>query len=134
MMVAASTVSVVCWALQYHHSDRTDPPVPNQARHLLCLQVSPHKHEHSRHSLDPLDLPLHSAVFWYQAESERSPAEDPVVLWLNGGPGCSSFDGTPSLFEFLRFCSCTDPAHSVLRVRVKQGVPSPEVLNSSDVY
>ncbi len=37
-------------------------------------------------------LRLHYIVFWYLAESERSPS-DPVVLWLNGGPGCSSFDG-----------------------------------------
>ncbi|KAI0523606.1 hypothetical protein KFK09_006002 [Dendrobium nobile] len=38
-----------------------------------------------------LDEVTQADLFYYFVESERKPSEDPLILWLTGGPGCTSF-------------------------------------------
>ncbi|KAI5475030.1 threonyl-trna synthetase [Pseudohyphozyma bogoriensis] len=44
-----------------------------------------------------LDIDEETHLFFWFFESRKNPAKDPVVMWLNGGPGCSSSTGL--LFE-----------------------------------
>lgn len=48
-------------------------------------------------------------LFYYFIASERNPAEDPLILWITGGPGCSALSGL--LFEIGQFSSV---AHTLL--------------------
>jgi len=41
-----------------------------------------------------VDANLGANLFYYMVPSQSSPSTDPVILWLQGGPGCSSMFGS----------------------------------------
>ncbi|KAI9507817.1 Alpha/Beta hydrolase protein [Russula earlei] len=57
-----------------------------------------------------LDITNGKHLFFWFFESRSNPSKDPLVLWLNGGPGCSSSTGL--LFE-LGPCRITDEGKNI---------------------
>ena len=41
-----------------------------------------------------LDVTSTKKLHYWFVQSQNDPKNDPVVVWLNGGPGCSSMEGT----------------------------------------
>ncbi|XP_023932052.1 lysosomal protective protein-like [Lingula anatina] len=64
-------------------------PREDEVKYLPGLNKQPYFKHYSGYLNATGTRMLH---YWF-VESANSPATDPVVLWLNGGPGCSSLDG-----------------------------------------
>jgi len=47
----------------------------------------------SRHYSGYLNISQTKRIHYWFVESMNNPTTDPVVVWMNGGPGCSSLDG-----------------------------------------
>lgn len=40
-----------------------------------------------------VDVGGNKSIFYWHVESEKAPATDPIMIWTNGGPGCSGLGG-----------------------------------------
>ncbi|KAF7834047.1 serine carboxypeptidase-like 45 [Senna tora] len=57
---------------------------------ILRLPGQPHVGFQHFSGYVTVDQKKHKSLFYYFVESQTLPASKPLVLWLNGGPGCSS--------------------------------------------
>uniref|UniRef100_A0A3P8T3L2 Carboxypeptidase n=1 Tax=Amphiprion percula TaxID=161767 RepID=A0A3P8T3L2_AMPPE len=62
---------------------------PDEVTHLPGMMFKPNYRQWSGYLQAGQGKFLH---YWF-VTSQRDPVKDPLVLWLNGGPGCSSLDG-----------------------------------------
>ncbi|CAL8404442.1 unnamed protein product [Boreogadus saida] len=62
---------------------------PDEVKALPGMAFKPNYRQWSGYLMASPGTFLH---YWF-VTSQRDPINDPLVLWLNGGPGCSSLDG-----------------------------------------
>lgn len=81
--------SVSCLILMLTIQGTFCQPAEDEVTSLPGLSGKPNYKQYSGYLNATGTRHLH---YWY-VESQHDPDNDPVVLWMNGGPGCSSLDG-----------------------------------------
>lgn len=80
-------VLLCCFLLALLGADAA--PTADEITFLPGLQKQPS----FRHYSGYLNVADGKHLHYWFVESQNDPSSDPLVLWLNGGPGCSSLDG-----------------------------------------
>ncbi|KAM9061114.1 lysosomal protective protein-like [Sarcophilus harrisii] len=83
LLCSLLVLSGLCWGLS------TSQYAPDLITSLPGLAELPNFKQWSGYLQAGLDKYFH---YWF-VESQGNPESDPLVLWLNGGPGCSSMEG-----------------------------------------
>ena len=76
-------LAIICWTNGSFSFSR------DEIKHLPGLSSVPPFKQFSGY----LDAGRGRHLHYWFVESERDPANDPLLVWLNGGPGCSSLGG-----------------------------------------
>ncbi|CAJ1049142.1 lysosomal protective protein [Xyrichtys novacula] len=79
---------LLCLLALFHHGSWAQY-APDEVTHLPGMKFKPNYRQWSGYLQARPGKFLH---YWF-VTSQRDPVKDPLVLWLNGGPGCSSLDG-----------------------------------------
>lgn len=116
-----SPPSLICDPSVKSYSGYLDVDVDRLSAHDDASAFSTASHEKDGKSEGAIEH-----FYFWAFESRNDPKTDPVVLWLNGGPGCSSFTG---LLMELGPCNAVDPAS---RPEGKPGTsPNPWAWNNN---
>ncbi|XVF54764.1 hypothetical protein PTKIN_Ptkin05aG0208100 [Pterospermum kingtungense] len=85
-MAVAVLLLQLCFAMEVVESSS----LPHHPDKIVGLPGQPRVGFQQFSGYVSVDYNKNKALFYYFVEAETDPASKPLVLWLNGGPGCSS--------------------------------------------